>query len=243
MSLFDSNVDVDTSEDDEDEDTATSVDEKGETAATNQDQSSSATSDNEDVPTEEAVKRSRDAPKEGAIEQARGATRDRPGFESGENVLDQYTPEEPTDLKESHPDLRRRGYLGPELRKGISEAAKDPDSPLHDEDIIDDAARRLAAADKRLETIVEENEHARLLARARPDSRKLWAIPAREMKTVADPKMYARERRAVRVAHEHAARVALEKVRDDKWIGVTPIDVQELDTLVDAQGWALLLKY
>lgn len=243
MSLFDSNIDVDTSENDEEEETTVSAKEKEQTATTNQDQTSSATSEDEDVPTEEAVKRSRDAPKEDAIEQAREATRDRLSFESGENVLDKHTPKEPTNLEDSHPDSQRRGYLGPELRKGISEAAKDPDSPLHDENTIDDAVRRLAAAGQRLETVVEESEHARLLARARSNSRKLWAIPVREMASVADPQMYARERRAVRIAHEHAARVALEKVQDNHWIGVTSIDVKDLDTLLDARGWTVLLNY
>lgn len=243
MSLFDSNIDADTSEDDEEEETTVEAEDEQQTSPTNDEQTPSTTADTDDLSAEEVVKRSRDAPQEGTIEQAKEATRDRPSFEAGKNVLDQYSPKEPTDLKDSHPDLQRRGYLGPELRKGISEAAKDPDSPLTNEDRIDDAVRRLAAAEQRLETVVEESEHARLLARARVNARKLWAIPIREMTNVADSRMYTRERRAVQVAHEHAARVALEKVHNNEWVEVAYIDVEDLDTLLDARGWTVLLNY
>jgi len=243
MTLFESNVDVDVDKENEEEETTTSVEEEEQTATISEEQTSKPTTDADEVPTEEAVKRSRDAPKEDAVEQAKKVSRDRPSFEGGKNVLNQHTPEQPADLTDSHPDLQRRGFLSPVLRRGISEAARDPDSPLHDVDIIEDAVKRLAADEERLETVVEKSEHARLLARARRNSRKLWAIPIQEMARVADSRMYTRERRAVRVAHEHAARAALEKVPSGEWIENAHVYVEGLDTLLDAQGWTVLLNH
>lgn len=243
MSLFDSNVDLDIREDDEEEEKATSAEDEAQTTTTNKERTESTTANIDDVPTEESVKRSRDLPNEDAIDQAKEATRERPSFEGGKNILYQNSPEEPVDLKDSHPNLPRRGYLGPELRKGISEAVRDPDSPLNRDEVIDDAVRRLAADEQRLETVVEESEHARVLASARHSSSKLWAIPVREVVGVADSRMYTRERRAVRVAHEHAARVALEKVQRGQWVDFTHVDVEELETLLDARGWTVLLNH
>jgi hypothetical protein len=165
--------------------------------------------------------------------------RDDPEPDAGQEVEE---PEQPANWEDTYPDKPRASYLPSEMRAGVEDEGASPASTLTAEHIAD-AARRIAACDQQARTLIDDNEHARLLfERAGSEPGYVYAIPVMIWRQLARSTLYPNEKRAARNAHARAAvKIAEKAEQTPAWAAAADVDADALATVLESDDWAVLV--
>lgn len=213
---------------DADSDTATTVKEEGSTTT--------ASSEEE---TDDVVAIDLFAPEPATNPVEDVEDRDDPDPDAGQDVEE---PEQPSNWEDTYPDKPRDSYLPSEMRAAVEDEGASPASTLPAEH-VEDAARRIAACDQQARSLINEDENARLLyERAGSEPGHVYAVPVAIWRKIARNTLYPNEKRAARNAHARAAvRAAKKAKRTPAWTAAADVDPDALATVLDADGWAVLV--